>query len=123
MDPRLFQQAIRSATVTYSVPFLVAIFLLFGLLCLGGAMFVNDALRWLIGGCGCLAVAVAAFCALYGLLVRPDMLRSEAHEFRMTIAEIVGDPDVDREVRSELAKQLQLETPRERRRGHSEKPS
>ena len=123
MDPRLFQQAIRSATVTYSVPFLVAVFLLFGLLCFGGAVFVSDTLRWLLGGSGVLAVAVAAVCALYGLFVRPEMLRSEAHEFRMTAAEIVGDPEVDREVRSELAKQLQLEAPRARRRQQPEKPS
>ena len=123
MDPRLFQQAIRSATVTYSVPFLVAVFLLFGLLCLGGAIFVGDALRWVLAGLACLAVVVASFGALYGILVRPDLLRSEAHEFRMTVAEIVGDPDVDRGVRSELAKQLQLEAPRERRHRQPEQPS
>jgi hypothetical protein len=121
MDPGIFQQAIRSATVTYSIPFLFAVSLLFAVLCLGGSLLAEGPLRWLFGSLGTLGAVAGFVIGLHGVFFRPDLLRSEAHEFRMTIANIVGDADVDQGIRAELVRQLQLEPPRERRnRGSKE---
>jgi hypothetical protein len=38
MEPRTFQEAIRSATVTYPIPLVFAVLLLFALLCAGGIL-------------------------------------------------------------------------------------
>src|SRR6185312_7643298 len=109
MDPGLFQQAIRSATVTYSIPFMFAVSLLFALLCLGGALLAEGGLRWLFAGLGALGALAGFAMGLHGAFYRPHMLRSEAHELRMTVATIIGDPEIEQAIRSELASQLQLE--------------
>jgi hypothetical protein len=102
MDPQGFQQAIRTTTATYPIPFLVGIILLFALLCFGGSIVATDAVRWIM-------VATAAFAAVAGIGVlaytvfaKPDLLRSESHVQMMTIVNIVGDEEMDTEQRQRV---------------------
>jgi hypothetical protein len=52
MDARIFHEAIRSATVTYPIPFVFGVLLLFAVLCLGGSMAVTEWLRVLLAALG-----------------------------------------------------------------------
>ena len=94
MDARTFQEAIRSATVTYPIPFIFAILLLVTILCAGGillsASWRSVFLATVGGFCAVAAVALVA-CAF---AFRPELLRSEQHVLRMTMASIIGDRDM-----------------------------
>jgi hypothetical protein len=108
INPRLFREAIRSARVTYAVPFMFATSLLFAVVCLGGfLMSPDEGGRWLFGGLAVFVTLVGASLGLYGTFSKPDLLRSEKHAFRLTVATLVGDPDVDRDLKTELIKQLE----------------
>jgi hypothetical protein len=122
INPRLFREAIRSATVNHAIPFLFSTCLLFALICLGAALFAEGALRWVFAGLGVASAAAGLGMALYGVLVRPDLLRSETHEFRMRVVEVAGDPAVDLRTRSALIQQLHDERPRERRDTQEQQP-
>jgi hypothetical protein len=106
MNPRLFQEAIRSAKATYAGPFMFAVSLLFSVICLGGFMLTDAAGRWLFGSLAVLSAVCGFGIGLYGTLFKPELLRSEEHSFRMTVASLVGDPDVDREMKTELVRHL-----------------
>lgn len=73
MDPRLFQQAIRSATVTYSIPFMFAVSLLFAVLCLGGALAAEGPLRWVFAGLGTFGAMAGFAIGLHGVLQAPPV--------------------------------------------------
>lgn len=103
MDARILQEAIRSATVTYPVPFIFGVLLLFAALCLGGSLAATDWLRVLFAilgaGCTVSAVALVAFAAI----ARPEMLRSEHHVLSMRMAQMIGDKEMDPAVRERLS--------------------
>jgi hypothetical protein len=102
MDSRLFQEAIRSATVTYPIPFLFGILLLFAVLTLGGSIVVSDWLRILFAMVGTASFLSAIVLILYAVRSRPDLLRSEQHVLRMTMAHMIGDRDMDAATRERL---------------------
>ena len=106
MNTRLFQQAIRSATVTYPVPFIFGILLLFAVICFGGSILTSDWLRILLGimgaGSGVSAIAIV----VYAIMCKPELLRSEHHVQSMTIAQIIGDKDMDPAVRDHLSRTI-----------------
>jgi hypothetical protein len=52
MDASIFQELIRSATVTYPISFIFDVLLLFAILCLGGRILVSDWLRILFAVLG-----------------------------------------------------------------------
>ncbi len=106
MDARVFQEAIRSATVTYPIPFIFGILLLFALLCLGGSALVDksDWLHDLFAVMGAVSGVSAIGVAVYSVRFRPDLLRSEHHVLRMTVANIIGDKEMDPATRDNLSR-------------------
>jgi hypothetical protein len=95
MDPRSFREAIRTATVTYPVPYVVSVLLLFSLLCFGGSLTVTDALRWLLAGVGVVAALGAMAAFAYSLVLKPELLRSERHSLLTRFFDVLGDSDMD----------------------------
>jgi len=104
MDARVFQEAIRSATVSYPIPFVFGILLLFAVLCLGGSLLSSGwqcvFISALGGFCAVAAVALVA-CAF---AFRPELLRSEQHVLRMTMASIIGDRDMPPDTRERVSR-------------------
>jgi hypothetical protein len=103
MDARTFQEAIRSATVTYPIPFIFAILLLVTVLS-GGGMLLSTGWRSVffatVGGfCALAAVALVASAFAF----RPELLRSEQHVLRMTMASIIGDRDMPPDARERVS--------------------
>ena len=94
MDARTFQEAIRSATVTYPIPFIFSILLLVTVLPASGVLLSTGwrsvFLAALSGFCAVAAVVLAG-CAF---ALRPELLRSEPHVLRMTMASVIGDRDM-----------------------------
>jgi hypothetical protein len=115
MDSRVFQEAIRSATVTYPVPFIFSVLLLFAVICFGGCAFTIDWLHVLLGIIGAGSAVSAVAIVMYAILFKPELLRSEHHVQSMTIAQIIGDKDMDQTTRSGLVSRLELDPPRGRR--------
>jgi hypothetical protein len=95
METKGFQQAIRTATVTYPIPFMVGTLLLFALLCFGASVATEGAHRWVLTGTAMAAVLAALGVLTYTVCVRPDLLRSESHVLMMTITNIIGDKEMD----------------------------
>jgi hypothetical protein len=108
MDARLFQEAIRSATVTYPVPFILGTLLLFALLCLGGSALVDrtDWLHGLLAVIGAFSGISAIGIVVYAVRFRPELLRSEHHVLRMTVANIIGDKEMDPATRDHLSRNV-----------------
>jgi hypothetical protein len=102
METRGFQQAIRTATVTYPIPFMVGILLLFALLCFGGSIAAEGAHRWVLIGTAVTVAVVALGILIYAVCVRPDLLRSESHVLMMTITNIIGDKEMAPEQRQRV---------------------
>jgi hypothetical protein len=103
MDARLFQEAIRSATVTYPIPFIFGVLLLFSVLSLGGALVASDWPRILLAVLGSISFGSAITLVGYAVRCRPELLRSEQHVLRMTMAHMIGDRDMDAATRERLS--------------------
>ena len=95
MDARIFQEAIRSATVTYPIPFIFGILLLFSILPLGGSLLAHDGLMVMLAILGSVSFASAITLVGYTVCFKPELLRSERHILSMTMAQIIGDKDMD----------------------------
>ncbi len=95
MDARLFQEAIRTATVTYPIPFVFSILLLFAVMCFGGSLLAQPGLMILLASVGSISTASAIVLVAYATLAKPELLRSERHVLSMRIAHIIGDKDMD----------------------------
>jgi hypothetical protein len=103
MDARLFQEAIRSATVTYPIPFVFGILLLFAVLCFGGSLIAHDWLMVLLAVIGSLSAVSAIALVGYAAGFKPELLRSERHVLSMRIAHILGDKDMDAGTRERIS--------------------
>jgi hypothetical protein len=106
METRGFQQAIRTATVTYPIPFMVGILLLFALLCFGASVATEGVHRWVLTGTAAIAAVAAIGILMYTVCVRPDLLRSESHVLMMTVTNIMGDKEMDPEQRERVSRAL-----------------
>jgi hypothetical protein len=103
MDARILQEAIRSATVTYPIPFIFGILLLFAVLCLGGSLIASNGLLVLLAVLGTVSFCSAISLVGYAVCFKPELLRSEQHILSMTMAQIIGDKDMDPGTRSRLS--------------------
>jgi hypothetical protein len=103
MDARIFQEAIRSATVTYPIPFIFGILLLFSILCLSGSLIAHDSLEVLLAVLGSVSFASAIGLVGYAVCFKPELLRSERHILSMTMAQIIGDKDMDPATRERIS--------------------
>lgn len=79
METRGFQEAIRTATVTYPIPFAFAVLLLFALLCFGGSLLAEGALRWVLVGTALFSTVSSVGLLAYAVLFNTELLRSERH--------------------------------------------
>jgi Na+(H+)/acetate symporter ActP len=103
MDARILHEAIRSATVTYPIPFVFSVLLLFAVLCLGGSMVATEWLRVLLAVLGTGSAVSAIALVAYAIISRPETLRSEQHVLSMRMAQMIGDKDTDPAVRERLS--------------------
>ena len=103
MDARLFQEAIRTATVTYPIPFVFSILLLFAVLCFGGSLLAQPGLMILLASIGSLSTVSAIALVAYAALAKPELLRSERHVLSMRMAHILGDKDMDPTTRDRIS--------------------
>ncbi len=104
--PHAFTEVIRTVTVSYPIPFMLACLLAFALGCMGLAVAtasVTVAVVMLVTGC-LTALAGVGF-AGYALLRRPDLLRSERFNVLNRYIDLIGDdrnkadqPGLDRAV-------------------------
>ena len=104
MEARGFQQAIRTATPTYPIPFAFAVSLLFAALCFGGSLRVEGALRWVLAGTGVFATLGAFGLLGYAVLFKNELLRSERHVLLMEISGIIGDSEMDPAAREQVSR-------------------
>ena len=95
MEARGFQEAIRSATPTYPIPFAFAISLLFAALCFGGSLKVEGILRWVLAGTAVFTTLGGFGLLGYAVLFKNELLRSERHVLLMEISGIIGDSETD----------------------------
>jgi hypothetical protein len=103
LDARLFQQAIRTATVTYPIPFVFSILLLFAVLCFGGSLTAHGGLLVLLATVGPVSAVSAIALVTYAACFKPELLRSERHVLSMTMAHILGDKGMDAGTREHLS--------------------
>lgn len=120
MDARILQEAIRSATVTYPIPFVFSALLLFAALCLGGSMVTFGWLQVLLAVLGAAGFASAVVLVAFALMFRPETLRSEQHVLSMRMAQMIGDKEMDPAVRERLS-HLVID-PEDRPRAKSSEP-
>ncbi len=102
LNTRAFREVVRSVTVSYPVPFMFVAMLAFALACLGGALAIDGALRWLLAGIGSLFAVAALFVVLYAILRDPRLLRSERSELAHRTLDLIGDSDMDEASRVRL---------------------
>ena len=100
METRDFQQALRTATVTYPIPFMVGILLLFALLCFSASITTDGLHRWVLTATAIFVVVAALGLLIYTVCFRPDLLRSESHVLMMTLTNVMGDKTLHREQRA-----------------------
>jgi hypothetical protein len=105
MDARILQEAIRSTTATYPIPFVFGLLLLFAVLCLGSSiMVVTEWLRILLATVGTGSFVSAVALVAYAIISKPETLRSERHVLSMRMAQIIGDKDTDPAARERLTR-------------------
>ncbi len=80
ISPRTFNEGIRTTALSYPLPFMIGVLLLFALLCLAMSFGAHDGLRWLIAGTGVFGALAAFLTWGYALARRPELLRSERHQ-------------------------------------------
>jgi purine-cytosine permease-like protein len=107
LEPGPFREAIRTATVSYPIPFIVAVLLAFALSCFGAATLATDVLRWLVAGTGMVSALGAILIAGYAVVRKDGLLRSERHILAMRYMEALGDSDMDAAKRADLGKFIQ----------------
>ena len=100
IEPKTFGEVTRTVSVTYPVPFLVAILMAAALGCFAGALATTDMLRWLIAGTGAVVALIALGIAVYAVICRPELLRSEQYNVINRYIDLVGD---DRDRHTELS--------------------
>ena len=103
MEARGFQQAIRTATPTYPIPFTFAASLLFAILCFGGSLRTDGALRWVLAGTAVFATLGAFGLLGYAALFKNELLRSERHVLLMEISGVIGDSEMDPAARERVS--------------------
>ncbi len=103
IDPSTFREAIRTTTVSYPVPFIFGLLLLFSLLCFGGGFAADGGLRWLLAGTASVSALTAFISWGYALLRKPELLRSERHALLVRYFEALGNKDMDPKTRERVS--------------------
>ena len=99
IDPSSFREAIRTVSVSYPIPFLFATLLAFAVCCMGGAVAATDVLRWLFAGVSVIAALIAFALAIYAVLHKPELLRSEHYTLVSRYFDMLGDVEMPQSAR------------------------
>lgn len=91
MDSGSFREVLKTVHVSYPIPFVFACLLAFGLFGFSGAFFSSGWLQVVLAGFGGLSSCIAFLIILYGVFLRPNLLRSERFEIAMRGFDILGD--------------------------------
>jgi hypothetical protein len=103
-----FREAIRTASVSYPIPFMLATFLAFALFCFGGAAALSGALFWVLIGCGVLCVLSGVAIALYAVLFKDHLLRSSREVTTARIVDGLLDGDMSQDQLRALTRALPI---------------
>jgi hypothetical protein len=106
MDSSHLREIVRTVTVSYPVPFIFATLIAVLIFCLSGAVVVHGPLSWIFAVTGVVAFVVAVGIAIYGIVWRPDLLRSERHQQAIRLIDLVGDKEMDQTARAEFVTAL-----------------
>ncbi|MEA2772265.1 MAG: hypothetical protein QOD93_5227 [Acetobacteraceae bacterium] len=92
----------RTVTVSYPVPFIFAGLLAVFFFSFTGAAVLPVPMNWMFAAAGIIAFLIAAGIAIYAVVRRPDLLRSERHQQAIRLIQIVGDKEMDQAARAEF---------------------
>ena len=95
LEPSGFREAIKTADVAHPIPFLFVVLLGFSISCFGVAAVAGDLLRWVVAGVGVISAASAIGMAIFAMIARPELLRSERHSLITRAIDVLGDSDTD----------------------------
>lgn len=91
MDSGSFREVLKTVHVSYPIPFVFTCLLAFGFFGFSGAFFSSGWLQVVLAGFGGLSSCIAFLIILYGVFLRPNLLRSERFEIAMRGFDILGD--------------------------------
>jgi threonine/homoserine efflux transporter RhtA len=96
MNVTAFREIVRTVTVAYPIPFMFASLLAVLLFCFSGAAFVRESLVWVFAATGVASFTVAVGLAIFAIVRRPDLLRSERYSLVNRYIDVVGDDEMNR---------------------------
>jgi len=102
MTPSTFREIVRTVTVSYPIPFMFAVLIAVLLFCFSGAAIVREPLAWIFAATGVTAFIVAVGVAIFAIVRRPDLLRSERYSLVNRYIDVVGDNEMNRPDRAGL---------------------
>ena len=102
MNPSTFREIVRTVTVSYPLPFLFAGLIAVLLFCFSGVALVREPFAWIFAATGVVAFLVAAGLAIFAIVRRPDLLRSERYSLVNRYIDVVGDNEMNRTDRAAL---------------------
>ena len=135
MDTRSFREIVRTVTVSYPIPFLFALliapsavlangvvqggvlsYLLRNqgigtgrqslLFCFTGAAVLQGPKSWVFAATGIVSFLVAVGIAIYAVMRKPDLLRSERYSLVNRYIDLLEDGDMDQTTRDAAAKTI-----------------
>lgn len=117
LTPGAMREVVRTVTVSYPVPFMLAALLTFALGCFGLAAAVHSGIAWLFGSIGGLASLMAFGFAGYAVLRKPELLRSERYSLLQRYIDVLDNSDMDAAAQERLGKLISgfAEEPRPKR--------
>ena len=102
--PSAMREVIRTVTVSYPVPFMLAALLTFALGCFSLTAVIHGGIEWLIALVGGLAALMAFGLAGYAVLRKPELLRSERYSLLQRYIDVLGHSDMDAAAQERLGK-------------------
>ena len=106
LPPGAMREVIRTVTVSYPVPFMLAALLTFALGCFGLSAAAHDGLAWLLGAIGGLASLIAFGLAGYAVLRKPELLRSERYSLMHRYMDVLDNSDMDAATQERLGQMI-----------------
>ena len=102
MDTRSFREIVRTVTVSYPIPFLFAGLIAVLLFCFTGAAVLQGPKSWVFAATGIVSFLVAVGIAIFAVMRKPDLLRSERYSLVSRYIDLVGDNEMNTTDRAAL---------------------
>jgi hypothetical protein len=106
MDSPYFREIVRTVTVSYPISFIFAGLLAVFFFSFTGAAVLHEPMNWIFAAAGIFAVLVAVGIVIFGIVRRPDLLRSERHSLATRVMDMLDDGDMDPATRAAMAKTI-----------------